>query len=261
MKIIISPAKQMREEEDACFACRRPLLLERTQTLLAALRQLNRQELQQLWQCNDKLAAENYRRVRDMSLTQGLTPALLAYDGLQYSHMGARVLETASWEYLCRRLFILSGFYGILRADDGVTPYRLEMQARLRTEGCSNLYEFWGRSLYELLTAEDRVVLNLASKEYSRAVEPYLEADVRFVSCVFACGTPAGWRVKATEAKMARGYLVRWCAENNVCRPEEVQDFSGYGYVYRPELSDASTYVFLQEAAGTDSRAPKKKQK
>lgn len=39
-----------------------------------------------------------------------------------------------SWEqfdYLDRHLRILSGFYGVLRPFDGVTPYRLEMQARL----------------------------------------------------------------------------------------------------------------------------------
>ena len=37
--------------------------------------------------------------------------------------------------YIGRHLRILSGFYGILRADDAVVPYRLEMQARLAAGG------------------------------------------------------------------------------------------------------------------------------
>ena len=245
MKIIISPAKQMRVD-DGWDSCRRPQFLERTQLLLAQLQQMSLPELQQLWQCNDKIAAENYRRVKNMRLEENLTPAVLAYDGLQYAHMGPRVFETEAWDYVCRNLCILSGFYGLLRADDGVAPYRLEMQARLAVCGSRNLYEFWGGSLYNLLTAEDKTVLNLASKEYSKAVELYLQPDVRFVTCVFACGTPEKHKVKATEAKMARGYLVRWCAENNVQQLEEVREFCGYGYRYQPELSDESQYVFIK---------------
>ena len=34
---------------------------------------------------------------------------------------------------------ILSGFYGLLRPFDGVTPYRLEMQARLAVDGRRDL--------------------------------------------------------------------------------------------------------------------------
>ena len=67
------------------------------------------------------------------------------------------------------------------------------------------------------MTREDKVILNLASKEYSKAVEPYLSENVRFVSCIFGCSDKkGGYKVKATEAKMARGSMVRWGAENNV---------------------------------------------
>ena len=33
-------------------------------------------------------------------------------------------------------------FYGLLRPFDGVTPYRLEMQAKLAVDGCRDLYQF-----------------------------------------------------------------------------------------------------------------------
>ena len=245
MKIIISPAKQMRVDEEAA-ACRTPVFLQRTKQLLAVMRQMDYKQLQHLWQCNDKLAQQNYARIQDMKLQQGMTPAVLAYDGLQYTNMGPRVFDTNSWEYVREHLRILSGFYGILRADDGVVPYRLEMQAKLSCDGFADLYAFWGESLYKALTCEDKVILNLASKEYSKAVEPYLEEDVEFVSCIFAVGTEAKYKVKATEAKMARGYMVRWCAEENITAVSDVKYFNGYGYKFCQALSDSGKYVFIK---------------
>lgn len=39
---------------------------------------------------------------------------------------------------------ILSGFYGVLKPLDGVTPYRLEMQAKTDLDGVKGLYEYRG---------------------------------------------------------------------------------------------------------------------
>lgn len=246
MKIIISPAKQMRMDTDA-YACQRPQFLERTKLLLAEMQSMSFAELQKLWGCNDALAEENFARIKNMKLENNLTPAVLAYVGLQYTHMGPRVLEQVAWDYLCQNLRILSGFYGLLRADDGVAPYRLEMQGKLAVDGKKNLYQFWGRSLYDALIAEDKLILNLASKEYSKAVEPFLTEDVRFVTCIFGCADKkSGYKVKATEAKMARGSMVRWCAEQQLQQPEQVQAFDVYGYSFRPEISTATEYVFLK---------------
>ena len=121
------------------------------------------------------------------------------------------------------------------------------MQAKLALAGKKNLYQYWGRSLYDALTKEDKVILNLASKEYSKVVEPFVSEDVRLVSCIFGCADKkGGYKVKATEAKMARGSMVRWCAEHNVQRPEEVQAFATYGYSFRPELSTDTEFVFIK---------------
>ena len=57
-------------------------------------------------------------------------------------------------DYLEDHLRILSGFSGILRPFDGVTPYRLEMQSRLKTDFCKNLYDFWGDAPARALKAE-----------------------------------------------------------------------------------------------------------
>ena len=246
MKIIISPAKQMQVDTEA-MDCTEAQFLAQTREILDKLQSMTMPELQKLWGCNDALAEQNFARIRSMDLERNLTPALLAYVGLQYTHMGPRVLESEALEYVCQNVRILSGFYGLLRASDGVAPYRLEMQAKLALAGKKNLYQYWGRSLYDALAKEDKVILNLASKEYSKVVEPFVGQEVRLVSCIFGCSDKKdGYKVKATEAKMARGSMVRWCAEHNVQAPEEVQAFDIYGYSFRPELSTATEYVFVK---------------
>ena len=103
-------------------------------------------------------------RLQHMDLQTG-SAALVSYVGIQYQYMAPQVFEDAYYEYVQEHLRILSGFYGIVRPLDRVTPYRLEMQAKLAMDGHRNLYSYWGDSLYRELTQDDHVILNLASGE------------------------------------------------------------------------------------------------
>ena len=192
MRIIIAPAKNMLVDTDSFPVDGLPRFLDRTERLKAALQAMSPQELQALWKCSGAIARQNVERLARMDLRRGLTPALLAYKGIQYRYMAPGVMEAAQLDYLREHLRILSGFYGLLRPFDGVTPYRLEMQARLAAEGFRDLYGFWGGLPAGQLAAETDCVLNLASREYARAVKPHLPPSVRFVTCVF--GERAGDR-------------------------------------------------------------------
>lgn len=127
MRIIISPAKKMNVDVDS-FGCKGlPQLLPKTEQLLARLRSMSLEELKALWKCNDQIAELNYERLQTMDLRRWLTPAVIAYEGIQYQYMAPGVFTYDELDYIQENLRILSGFYGILRPFDGVTPYRLEM--------------------------------------------------------------------------------------------------------------------------------------
>ena len=49
---------------------------------------------------------------------------------------------------------------------------------------------------------------------------------------------------KGTYAKMARGEMVRYMAENHIENPEEIKGFDHLGYVFREDLSSDTEYVF-----------------
>ena len=249
MKIILSPAKTMNVDRDSFPVEAMPRFLHQAEQIKAALCALSPGELKALWKCSDALCALNVERLRDMDLQRGLTPAVMSYEGLAYQYMAPGVMEQGQLDYLRRHLRILSGFYGLLRPFDGVTPYRLEMQARLSVDGSRDLYGFWGDRLARALEEEDNVILDLASVEYSRAVEPHLAPGTHLVKCVF--GERLGDKVveKGSVCKMARGEMVRWLAERGAQHPGEAKDFHRLGFVFSPERSEENKLVFLRETA------------
>lgn len=246
MKIIISPAKKMNVNTDDFPVDKLPVFIDDTRILCETIQKLSYAEAKALWKCNDKLAKLNYERFAGMDLERALTPALLSYEGLQYQHMMPVVFTSSAMDYVREHLRILSGFYGVLSPFDGVTPYRLEMQAALSVGGSGNLYEFWGDRLYRAVLDEDRTILNLSSKEYSKAVEKYLQPEDRLITIVF--GELADGRVKqkGTLAKMARGEMVRYLAEGGVTDLERLKDFAGMGYQFAEEYSTGTEWTFLR---------------
>ena len=247
MKIIVSPAKTMIENTDSYIGSSIPTYIDYSETLLKEIRKKTYGELKEIWKCNEKIADENFERFKDMNLQGSLTPAIFSYQGIQYQYMAVNVMEAVAIEYIRENLYILSGFFGILRAFDGVSPYRLEMQAKFFVEEHKNLYEFWGDKIYKKLFEKDDVVINLASKEYSKTVESYLSKEDKFISCIFAERKEGKTVQKATLAKMARGEMVNFIASNNIQNEEKIKEFDRLGFKFDKELSNNKKYVFILE--------------
>lgn len=250
MKLIISPAKKMKVDTESFPYRDLPMFLPNTEEICRRLQDMSYDELKTLWRCNDQIAQLNVRRLQEMDLHRRLTPAVLAYEGIQYQYMAPGVFTDQEYAYIQEHLRILSGFYGILRPFDGVTPYRLEMQAKLKIGEYGNLYDYWGDRLAKALCEETDCILNLASKEYSICVSKYLSNSVRFVTCVFAeekCGKPIE---KGTMCKMARGEMARYLAERQITNPEQVKSFKRLNYRFDEFRSDENTYLFIRDRAG-----------
>lgn len=256
MRMIISPAKKMNVDTDSFAVEAPPRFLTETRRLMEALKALSGQELQALWKCSGAIARQNVERLESMDLDRNLTPAILAYEGIQYRSMAPNVMEAGELDYLRQNLRILSGFYGLLRPFDGVTPYRLEMQAKLAVGGCRDLYQFWDGLPARQLAAETDLVLNLASKEYSKAVIPHLPGTVRLVSCVFGELKNGKIAEKGTRCKMARGQMVRWLAENHVTDPADFQAFEQLGCrFWRAEAEGTHTALYFTMESKHDGAA------
>lgn len=224
-----------------------PVFMEDTERIMKWMQALSYEEAKKLWVCNDKIAEQNYERFACMDLYHHLTPAILSYEGIAYQYMAPSVFEYGEFDYVQENLRILSAFYGALKPMDGVTPYRLEMQAKAKVEGTKDLYAFWGDRLYKEVLDEDRIIINLASKEYSKCIEKYLQPEDTFITCIF--GEYTGEKVvqKGVYAKMARGEMVRFMAEKNITSPEQMKQFDRLGYQYSDRMSKDTEYIFLKK--------------
>lgn len=248
MKIIISPTKKMVVETDSFLADSEPQFLTKIQTILDTLKALSYEEAKHLWKCNDAITAENFERLQTMRLEKQLSPAVMSYKGLQFQYMAPDLLTEPELEYVKTHLRILSGFYGLLRPFDGILPYRLEMQAGLSVQGAKNLYAYWRDDLYQALEFDKGPVINLASKEYTKAIAPYLTENDQLIDIVFAHLIDGKLKVKATPAKMARGQMVRFMAEQNVQSLEGLKQFDHPHYQFSSEHSTERQFVYMYDA-------------
>lgn len=246
MKILLSPAKKMNVNTDDLAPLGLPVFMEQTEEILRFLQGLSYAEAKKLWVCNDRIAEQNYDRLKSMDLYHRLTPAILSYEGIAYQYMAPVVFESGEFAYVQEHLRILSAFYGVVKPMDGVTPYRLEMQAKAKVAGTKDLYEYWGDKLYREVLDDSHIIINLASKEYSRCIEKYLLPEDIYITCVF--GEISGGKIvqKGVYAKMARGEMVRFMAEKQIKDTDEVKMFDRLGYKFRADLSDEKTFVFLK---------------
>lgn len=247
MRIMISPAKKMNMEADVLECRGFPVLMKKTERLMEYMKGLKYEEAKALWGCSDKLAEENFRCLALMDLYTNPAPALLSYEGIQYQYMAPGVFEDRQWEFAQEHLRILSGFYGVVRPLDGVVPYRLEMQAKINLSPYKNLYTYWGKDIYEEISRDSSWILNLASKEYSKCVEKFLKPGDRYITCTFGEKKNGKIIQKGTLAKMARGEMVRFLAQEGIDRPDGVKEFCGLGFLYKKEFSTEENYVFLKE--------------
>ncbi|AEH32418.1 Hypothetical cytosolic protein [Vibrio anguillarum 775] len=181
MLIVVSPAKTLDYESPLVTSkYTQPELIDHSAQLIDVCRQLTPADISALMKVSDKIAGLNVARFAQWSPTFTLDnarPAILAFKGDVYTGFEAETLSDAGFEHAQQHLRMLSGLYGVLKPLDLMQPYRLEMGTRLGNPRGTNLYQFWGDIITDKLNQAlkeqgDDVLINLASNEYFKAVNP-----------------------------------------------------------------------------------------
>ncbi|MCX7693685.1 peroxide stress protein YaaA [Tepidimonas taiwanensis] len=257
MLFILSPAKALDYETPLpTDRATEPLFVEDAAQLIEVLRAKSPQEIAELMDLSDALAALNvarYQAWQPVFTPDNSRPAIFAFNGDVYEGLDVRSLTEADWDWLQAHVCILSGLYGVLRPLDRMQPYRLEMGTRLQTPRGRNLYQFWGTRIAQYLderaSADDGIIVNLASEEYFKAVDRRaLRAQV--VQCVFEERRGTGYKVVSFLAKRARGLMTRWAAQHRVREVAALQGFDAEGYRYVADASAPDRLVFRRDERG-----------
>ena len=246
MKIIISPAKKMKREEYVA-PLHRPMFLKEAGELLSFLRSLSDSDMAKVWKVKGALLSSSLSSLSMLSLEDIGSPAIFSYDGIQYTYMSPSSFTDSMLEYAEKNLRIISGLYGLLRPLDGVGTYRLEMESPISIPGYGDLYSYWGGKIASSLMEDDRLLVNLASAEYSKAVLPLLPSSVTVVTPVFLDWEKGRYVSKGVYAKMERGEMVRFLSETGAETVEDIKKFSSRGYEFSHSLSSPNTLCFVRK--------------
>jgi cytoplasmic iron level regulating protein YaaA (DUF328/UPF0246 family) len=255
MLIVISPAKTLDYETPPITKkTTLPVFLSRSAELIADARKLSPEQVGKLMGISEKLADITHRRFMNWGEPFNLGNAkqsVLAFKGDVYTGLDAESMRAADLAYAQKHLRILSGLYGLLRPLDLMQAYRLEMGLKFSNSGGKNLYEFWGMEITDCLNAQlkslkSEVLVNLASNEYFRAVQPGgLNAEV--ITPVFKDLKSGKYRVISFFAKKARGLMTRFVIDQRLDDVAGIKKFRADGYRYNKAESTAREWVFTRD--------------
>ena len=255
MLFVLSPAKSLDYESPLRGQPHTdPLFVKQSQQLIKVLRTYTPPQISQLMDLSDTLAGLNvarYQAWRTTASPKNARQAVLAFDGDVYDGLNARGLDDAALDWAQAHLCVLSGLYGVLRPLDLMQPYRLEMGTRLPTERGKDLYAFWGDAITDYLNSRladeaDPVLVNLASQEYFKVVQPK-RLRARVVDCVFEDYKGGVYKIISFNAKRARGLMARYAIQNKISHPEGLLGFDAESYAYAPAVSEPERLVFRRQ--------------
>lgn len=253
---ILSPAKSLDFQSDLSLDDSTvPEFLPQSEQLIKKLRTFSSKKLQDLMSISENLGNLNRDRYKAWQGSNKIDnisrQAIFAFTGDVYQGLDATTLSATDIKYAQNHLRILSGLYGVLKPLDVMEAYRLEMGTKLKVGSKQSLYEFWGDkvslNLNEALkNHEEKVLVNLASNEYFKAVDKKkLEAEI--VSPQFKDAKNGQYKIIAFYAKKARGLMSRFIIENKISRVADLQAFDYGGYRYNAEMSTANKPAFSRE--------------
>ena len=264
MIFVLSPAKTLDFATPPCTARHsQPSYLQESALLMKELRPLTLGEVARLLGLSEELAALNagrFQQWRTPFTPRNAKQAVLAFNGDVYGGLDARSLDEADLAFAQDHLRILSGLYGLLRPLDLIQPYRLEMGTRLPNPRGKDLYAFWRERLTRdlardlaregeaplLLNVAGGVLVNLASEEYFKALDPK-GLQARIITPVFQDWKNGTYKVISFFAKRARGLFCREAIRRRLQEPESMKDFSIEGYAFDLEASAGDRWVFRRK--------------
>jgi len=255
MLIVISPAKKLDMTSlDSGFPAQEPELLLHSQELMRVLRDKDAFEVAELMKLSMKLADLNVARFQDWQTPfheGNAKQALWAFQGDVYQTLAVATLTRDDIQFAQQHLRILSGLYGLICPWDWIQAYRLEMGTRLQNPRGKDLYTFWGNMITETINQAlqaqgDDVLINLASQEYFKSVQPQA-LNGKIVTPVFKEWKNGHYKIIGIHAKRARGLMSRFIIQNQLQTPDELKAFDVQGYQWNDELSQDNTLVFTRQ--------------
>ncbi len=228
MKIIISPSKEQQEIPHN-IKTTTPIFLKKAKNLVKKLNELSIDEIKVAFNCSDKIALEVKNRYSNFN--QNGYPALFLFYGLQYKNIDVKTLNENEIKFLLKNLYIVDSLYGILRASDLISKYRLDYKTKLNFFD----YNYYKNDINEIL---DEKIINLCSKEFSKCID-----DEKLLTINFLQRVNGVVKSYSTHTKIARGKFVRYLAKKNSTSLSVIKAFNYDDYQLIEETESELSFL------------------
>ena len=251
MLVLLSPAKTLDESPTTVDNFSQPRLMDKTESLVKELKKKSARSLKKLMAVSDQIAELNVVRYQNFSAPFSLNnakQAALMFKGDVYLGLEASTFDEKELAFAQKYVRILSGLYGLLKPLDLIQPYRLEMGTALKKGRKKNLYEFWGDQITKIVNQdlqenEDSIILNLASKEYFKSVQPKLLSG-QLITVHFKENRNGVYKVISFNAKKARGAMAKTIVQHSITNPEALKEFTIHGYTFNEEIATEHAWIY-----------------
>ncbi len=253
MLLIISPAKTFTVEEGLIDY--KPLRFENTtRELVSRIKIYSVEDFMTQMKISESLAVINQQRYQTFYDKPKGKAAIDYYYGEAFKAIDASTLTQEAREYMQEHLGILSGLYGYVRPLDVIQAYRLEMAFKFSRAKEDQLYSIWKKQLTDYVlevlenTSSDKVLINLASEEYSKALDlKTIGQNYRVLNIQFKVYKDGKYKAVSMYAKHGRGLMVRYICEHQIEKVDEIKKFDLEGYYFNEALSSEDEWVFIVE--------------
>ena len=251
---LLSPAKTLDfESPERVSELSIPQFTADANRLVRILKKKSTNEIKDLMHISDALAKLNrdrYRGFKKEYTDENSKSAIHAFKGDVYLGLEAASLNQEELKFANSHIRILSGLYGILLPFDRMQPYRLEMGTKLENKKGSNLYHYWGDTLSKTLNKQLKeqgsdIILNLASKEYFKAVDTK-KLRAKVINVDFREEENGELKFKSFFAKKARGLMARYILKNRIDDIPSVYGFDYENYRISEEHSTEDRLMFVR---------------
>lgn len=234
MKIIFSPAKDLNlsKPENKDF-----IINDKTEYILEELIKLSKSEIQRSLKLSDNLADKVYKYYNEFDNSLNYK-AINLYNGLSYRQID-RNFKQEEIDYL-DNVIILSAFYGPVKAEDIIKPYRFDMNVSIKIKGKS-VKEYW-RESYNKIFQENELVLNLASDEFSEIID---RDRINMIDFEFYKEKNGILTKHSTTLKKARGIMLNHLIKNRIYNIENLLNTEIKNLKYSKELSENDKLVYI----------------
>lgn len=247
IKIVFSPSKEMRDEDivkNMLVSPKKEKLFfsEKTEKILKTLQTLSENEIAKIMKLKEKLLSKTFEDIKNYEKLSEIK-AISLYNGVAYKELAVENFDVDSLEYLENNLLIFSALYGLIKPSTKIRRYRLDMTMKVLKE---SFYEFWKNdiNLYFSKNLENKVLINLASGEFSKIIDRKLIKNI--IDIDFKENKNGEYKSVSSYAKQARGQFLKILAKNNIKDLEDIKKIEFNNYKYNEKLSNNKKYIFTR---------------